>query len=551
MTDSFTFEGREIGFRPGQSLAAALTAAGARGLRETRSGGVRGVFCGMGVCQECLVEVDGRHGVRACMTAAAPGISVRRSPALPALGGPIPGARPARRETPEILVIGGGAGGLSAAAEAAAAGAGVLLLDERKVPGGQYYKQAATGRPLDAQQEGGARLLARAREAGVEILQGAEIWGAFGETAGPLILAEHEGTPLVLRPRAVIVATGAHERPRIVPGWESPGVMTTGAAQTLWRSYRTLPGRRVAVAGSGPLNAQVALELARGGADIAALAEAGPAPWTRPAAVARMAAADPALTAAGARMIAALTARRVRMVWRHVLERVEPAADGLLVTLRGPGGPMRVTVDALCMNYGFQPSNEILRLLGVDFDHDARFGQLRCRRDAEMATSVAGVFAVGDCCGLGGAPAAVEEGAIAGRAAARAAGRDAPRDGASGARLARHRRFQEALWSLHPVGLQDIAALPDETLVCRCEEVTAGALRAALAGEAAEIGSLKRATRAGMGRCQGRYCGPVLAGLTAARMGRPLDEMAHFAPRAPVKPVSVATVMACEDAGDA
>ena len=97
-----------------------------------------------------------------------------------------------------------------------------------------------------------------------------------------------------------MIATGAYERPRMVPGWDLPGVMTTGAAQTLWRSYRTLPGARVIVAGSGPLNLQVALELARGGARLAAVCEAAPAPLARLGSAARLAAAAPGLAARGA-----------------------------------------------------------------------------------------------------------------------------------------------------------------------------------------------------------------------------------------------------------
>jgi len=287
---TLSYEGDAVPIRPGQSVAAALTAAGIREFRETPSGARRGMFCGMGVCQECLVEIDGMPNLRACMTKAAAGQVVRRQAALATLSPPAESEPPAlRRETPDVLVIGGGAGGLNAAITAAQAGAKVLVLDERRVAGGQYYKQPAGDaglRPLDAQQAQGADLHARALSAGVEIVAGAEVWGAFD---GPLFLAHIDGAPLAVRPRTAIVATGAYERPVMVPGWDRPGVMTTGAAQTLWRSYRTLPGRRVAVCGSGPLNVQVALELARGGAEILLLAEAAPSPRTRPLAVAAMA----------------------------------------------------------------------------------------------------------------------------------------------------------------------------------------------------------------------------------------------------------------------
>ena len=133
--------------RDGQSLAAALTEAGQRALRRTASGAARGMFCGMGVCQDCLVTVDGEPNRRACMTRGRAGLEVRTQVALPALDGAAPPPRaPATRIAPDVLVVGGGAGGLSAAIAAARAGASVVVLDERTVPGGQYYKQAATRR---------------------------------------------------------------------------------------------------------------------------------------------------------------------------------------------------------------------------------------------------------------------------------------------------------------------------------------------------------------------------------------------------------------------
>lgn len=543
---TFTFEGRPIAFGKGQSLAAALTAAGERAFRETPTGGHRSIFCGMGVCQDCLVAVDGAPNQRACMTTARPGMTVARQVAavdLASLSPPAEGT--VRTLTPDLLVLGGGAGGLAAARTAAAAGVDVLVVDERRVPGGQYYKQAADAAPLDEQQRQGAALIAAAEAAGARLLAGIEVWGAF---AGPLLVAAAGPDAVVIRPKALIVATGAYERPLHVPGWTLPGVMTTGAAQTLWRSYRTLPGRRVLIAGCGPLNAQVALELAEGGAEIAALLEAAPSPGSRPGAAARMAAADPQLALRGARMLSALRSRRIGVHHGARLTRIDPDGAALRATFAVAGGTRTATVDTVLMNDGFNPSNEVLRLLGARFAWDARFEQLRPERSPDCETTVPGVFAVGDCCGLGGAPAAVAEGEIAGAAAARRLGRAAAPPQDAPKRLARARRFQDALWQLYARPRTQLAEVPPETLLCRCEEVSVGALDAALAAGAGDIGAAKRATRIGMGRCQGRYCGPALAALMAARGGRAMDEFAFFAPRPPIKPVAIASILAAEPA---
>lgn len=545
---SFEFDGRKIAAHDGQSLAAALTEAGQRAFRVTAKGDPRGMFCGMGVCQDCLVTVDGVPNQRACMTPARPGLKVATQVAFAPLSDQAsPASAKGRKIAPDVLVIGGGAGGLNAAIAAARAGASVVVLDERKVTGGQYYKQAAGTAPaLDEQQREGAELVAATLAAGVEILSQVEVWGAF---EGLLFMAEHEGGALIARPKTAIIATGAYERPRMLPGWTLPGVMTTGAAQTLWRSYRTLPGKRIAVCGSGPLNLQVAMELARGGAEIVVVAEAARSPMAQPVAAARMAAADPKLAARGLATTAGLMRRGIPISYQTSLVGVTQSRGGLRATFRGPNGAETThDVDAVCMNDGFEPQNEILRLLAARMNYDAAVGHLRCQRSDTMETTVPRLFAIGDCAGLGGAPAATVEGAIAGTAAASLC-RDTPLPdiGPLQLRLTRHRRFQDRLWKLYDIAPRDLSAENDDVTICRCEEISLGEMRQALGTNPGHAGTVKRATRAGMGRCQGRYCGPVTARLVAARDGSALDDRSYYAPRVPIKPVSIAAILAAQE----
>ena len=546
---NFTFNGAGIAASGGQSLAAALTAAGRREFRITAGGKPRGVFCGIGVCQDCLVTVDGTPNRRACMTGAVDGMAVETQPAFPGLrpDAVMPDTPQARVLAPDVLVIGGGAAGLSATIAARRAGAEVVTLDERTVPGGQYYKQSADGGLLDAQQAEGAALVEDARASGAEIIGGVEIWGAFD---GPLVLAGSEDSALIVRPRTVVVATGTYERPVIVPGWTLPGVMTTGAAQTLWRTYRTLPGRRVVVCGSGPLNLQVALELADGGAEIALVAEAAPSPFRHPLRGARCSIHGPALAWKGLAMLCGLRWRRVPVRNALRLSAVEQSGDGLSATFRRMDGRTRtVWADALCMNAGFEPQNEILRLLGARMTYDPAVGHLRCERSETLETSVSGIFAVGDCAGLGGAPAACAEGRIAGCSAAARSGHGDGRGLAADRRaLRRHRRFQDALWQLHDLSPAPLDSLPEDTVLCRCEEVTVGETLAGYALTPGHLGTLKRTTRIGMGPCQGRYCAPAAARMIAERTGEALTDRSFFAPRVPVKPVTVNAILSAEEA---
>jgi len=552
---TISFEGREIVARKGETLAAALTASGISDYRSTASGDTRGLFCGMGVCQECLLEVDGRPNQRACMTKVAPAMTVRRQvPAPEAFGRPAParGSTPDWQQVsdePDILVVGGGAGGLTAAAVAAEAGARVVLVDERPVPGGQFFKQPITtlggvaASIEDGQAADGRKLIARARDAGVAFLD-AMVWAA--SSPHEVHIQDASGNR-ALRPKQLIVATGAYERGVPVPGWTLPGVMTTGAAQTLLRSYRVLAGRRVLVAGNGPLNLQVAAELAEAGGQVVGVAELAfqPGPATLGAAW-RMFMAAPDLVKQGRRYLRTLKSADVSLHYRHVLTGIAQTESGLSASLTHlAGGTVRTfEADAVLMGYGFMPSNELLRLLGCAHDYDAGRRHLVTRRDDDCCTTIAGVFAVGDCCGLGGARAAQAEGVMAGLAAAGETGCTIPaglaKEGlVARTDLARQRRFQSALWQLFAADLPGLADDADDTVICRCEDQTLGDLAASLQSGFQSLGELKRCTRLGMGRCQGRYCAPALAEYLHRTYGRALDEFAYFAPRPPIKPIGI------------
>jgi NADPH-dependent 2,4-dienoyl-CoA reductase/sulfur reductase-like enzyme len=315
--------------------------------------------------------------------------------------------------------------------------------------------------------------------------------------------------------------------------------MTTGAAQTLLKTDGVLPGKRVLVCGNGPLNLQVALELARAGAEIVAIAELAQRPSIANAgALLRMLTMSFDLASKGRAMLAELRQRGIPLLYDRALTRVEP---GLVAFV----GQQRFDVDAVLMGYGFMPSNELLRALGCRHRFDATHGYLVTERSEDCETSLPGIYAVGDCCGLGGAPAASEEGVIAGAAVARALGRHVDERTVANARTAlnRHRRFQDALWSVFAAPQPQVEHADRDTIICRCEDVTLGAIESALGDGVPAIGEVKRRTRLGMGRCQGRYCAPVLGALLAERQGRVADELAFFAPRVPAKPVAISDLV--------
>jgi glycine/D-amino acid oxidase-like deaminating enzyme len=524
-----TWDGRPISALPGETVAAALSAAGVLAFRRTASGAERGLWCGMGACFDCLVTIDGKPNQRACLAKVTPGMAVESTPGAAPLT-PEPAAAP-EDLTPDVLVVGAGPAGLSAAIAAAEAGCSVLVLDERDSPGGQYLKPLAPSHAHaapDRQFRQSAALRDRALAAGIAFRHGATAWGGF---APEEIAALAEGRNLLIRPKRLILAPGAHERPVPIPGWTLPGVMTTGALQTLARANRVSPAARVVIAGSGPLNLQLACELVEGGVEVAAVLEASPRPgfraWREHL---RLAATAPDLAWDGARYLATLKRAGVPVRW-GVLPVAAEGQDRFESLLCSDG--TRIAAGACALNLGFQPETGLARALGCEHRFlDVGLGRLETIADDEGRTSLPAVFAIGDGASIGGARIALARGRLAGLAAARDLGRGAPAEPGTRRALRRAIAFQDALWRIFAAPPFDIAAMPESTTICRCEEVTAGELRAARADGAGSLPALKKATRAGMGRCQGRMCGATVARLTGTAA-----EPGFAAPRAPLKPV--------------
>ena len=563
------FEGQTIGARRGESVAATLTANGHLGLRLTATTGERGLFCGMGVCSECAVRVNGEAGRLACMEKVVPGLSVERNPPARPMTVPPASLSPAAPLPEEVLdcdvlVVGAGPAGLRAAVAASWAGARVLVIDERAAGGGQYLKQPAGAievdeHGLDAQYRAGRELLREVADSGVALISGARVWGASGPGELYAVSATRR---YVLRGQALVLATGAFERAAPFPGWTLPGVMTTGAAQTLLRSYLVAAGTRVLVAGNGPLNFQVAAELADAGVRVVAVVEASPLfRLSNALAAARMSAAAPPYAWQGLSYLRTLARSRVPVLSRSAVIAVAGGDKAEVATVARldrsgwpqPGPGRRFDVDAVCLGLGFVPSSELARSLGCKHRVDDRSGVLLVERDRNGRTSVPGVWVAGDGGGIGGAQTAQAMGTLAGIDAASSVGqpvdetvdrRLAERRRAAERALVRSERFQRSLWHLYSATpLLDQLAGPD-TVVCRCEEVTLAQLAAAAVPWLAAAGPLKRATRAGMGKCQGRYCGPVLVALAARQSGEAVGPYSGFLPQAPVSPVPVSAIAA-------
>ncbi|MBX9391354.1 NAD(P)/FAD-dependent oxidoreductase [Streptomonospora nanhaiensis] len=422
-------------------------------------------------------------------------------------------AAPAAR-TDRVVVVGAGPAGLAAARSAAAAGAAVLVIDAEPAPGGQYLRRDALAGADD-------RDPATALPPGVEHRPDTVVWAIEPVPGGHRLHlrtgpADDPGrTGATVDTRALVLATGAHDRALPFPGWDLPGVYTAGAAQALAKAQRLAVGERVLLAGTGPFLLPVARSLLDAGARITAVLEAGEpvTGWLR----------HPGGVLAGsgklgelASHLAALARHRVpyrprtTVVAAHGTDAVEAATTVRLDRDWNPvpGTERRVEADAVCVGFGFTPQTELAVAAGC------AMAEGFVRVDAAQATSVPGVFAAGELTGIGGAALSAAEGEVAGAAAARLVGRDPRPPLAALRRVRRGRRFAAALAAAHPVRPGWSTWLAEDTLVCRCEEVRAGELRAAARERGASAARpLKLVTRAGLGPCQGRVCGRNVAEL--------------------------------------
>jgi D-hydroxyproline dehydrogenase subunit alpha len=462
------------------------------------------------------------------------------------------------REECDVLVVGGGPAGLVAAARAAATGLAVVLVDERATLGGQIYKQMGPGfevrnpKKLGRDYLAGRKLIAALTASTAKVQLRTSVVAIDGREVA---LAPDGERVYTIQPQRILLAPGAYDRPVTFPGWTLPSVMTAGAAQTLIKTQRILPGRRIVFAGSGPVILSFPAQLHRYGANVALVCDAGSAPHPRD--LAAMLAVFPGnesllRDAVGYRL--ALLRARVPLRYRRVVvaaegsDRVEAvvhaAVDAEWRVL--PGTEERIAADTLCLGYGFVPSTELLRLAGCQFSDDEYRGGPVVLVDEWMRTTAADVFAAGDGTGVEGSLVAIEEGRLAGLGAALELGaisRSVAEDEARliRRRLSRKRAFQSALAHMHRVGPGVYELATPETVVCRCEELTRRQLDEVIASTA-DVNVVKGFTRAGMGLCQGRNCQRQIAALIAARHGRRVADVAVATPRPPTRPVPIGAI---------
>lgn len=445
------------------------------------------------------------------------------------------------------VIVGAGPAGVRAAEALVAQGLRPVVLDEAPRAGGQIYRQPPQGfqrskqelygfehRKADAVHRAMAALLPQ-----VDYRPGSLVWNVDGKTLDVL----QDGVSMAVPYTHLILATGATDRVLPFPGWLTPGVYTLGGSQVALKYQGCAIGTRVVFMGTGPLLYLVAYQYAKAGAQVAAVLDTSRAA-DRLAALPGMLRA-PGLLAKGLYYMAWLRAHGVplRSGVRPVAVQGKERVTGL--TYRQGARTHTVECDALAYGLALRSETQLASLAGCEFEFNTRDRNWTPRRDTAGRSSVPGVYVAGDGAAIAGADAAE----LAGERAALALledidhPHDAQRARTLEAQLAANSRLRTALERAFPFPEDWAQGIADDTVVCRCEEVTAGTLRQAVNDTAAqELNRLKALTRVGMGRCQGRMCGAAAAEVLAHACGRSPAEVGRLRNQPPVKPVPVRVV---------
>jgi NADPH-dependent 2,4-dienoyl-CoA reductase/sulfur reductase-like enzyme len=465
---------------------------------------------------------------------------------------------------PDVAIVGAGPAGMAAACELARAGAAVTVLDMQARCGGQVFRQPPEGFAVDQwlSQRVYRRLHALAAEfastPGIDFRGHTEVLGILREgDAFRLVLRDETGVS-ELAARQVLVASGASDMPVAFPGSLLPGVMAAGGIQAFVKSQQFVPGERFVFAGSHPLQLIVANQVAAGGGEVAAVVfSQSRADFLRllrqPTALLRQ--PDNLLYFAGQLLQALRRGIPLRFGQRVASAEGKDRLQAVhLVGSEADSGEAgeRLACDRLGTCYGFLTQTELPRQAGADCAWSAARGGWVVRHDAAMQSSVPGLYVAGESTGIAGADAARLEGRLAGSAMARAL------DLAS----LREQRFEVGSWRRELAGVQafaerlaDFSYTPDrqllqfmqpESVLCKCEEVTVGAVCDALAAQPGleDLNGVKLHTRCGMGACQGRYCHYGLRALMAERLQRDPASLGGFTSRFPARPVSIGELIA-------
>jgi len=440
------------------------------------------------------------------------------------------------------LVVGAGPAGMRAAQALVEAGLRPLVVDEAQASGGQIYRQPPQGddRSADALYGSEAAKAVRLHRGFAALADRLDYWPRallWNLRDGVADIAVGGGNRRVAYD-GLILATGATDRVLPVPGWTLPGVFTLGGTQIALKAQGCAIGRRVVFIGCGPLLYLVAWQYLKAGVAVAAVLDT--APLARKLHLLRGMPLAPAIVLRGLRMAAELQLRGTAIHHGVTDIRIEGRTRVERIVWRQRGRDKSLACDGIGYGLGLRPETQLADLAGCAFRFDRRDRAWLPERDVSGRSSVPGIYLAGDGARIAGADAAERAGERAALALLEDRGLPyaASRVAALERDLARSDRVRDVLDAAFPYPAHWSRQIADDTLLCRCEEVSAGEARRAIAEfSLTELNRLKAISRIGMGRCQGRVCGAAAAELLARETAQDIAAVGRLRTQAPVKPI--------------
>ncbi len=448
---------------------------------------------------------------------------------------------------PRVVVVGAGPAGVRCAEALVAAGIRPTLIDENQRDGGQIYRRQPENftrsyATLYGTEAGRAAALHRSFDSlreQIDYLPQTLVWNIADRHLYVIRGSKH----LTLAFDALVLCTGATDRLMPVKGWNLAGTYSLGGAQVALKSQACAIGSKVVFAGTGALLYLVAAQYRKAGARVAAVLDTSP--WSaRVAALPELLAAPTALWK-GVALTLSLSGAGVPVHTGIELLEIAGTAEGGVsgISFKDSSGRVRkLQCDAVALGYHLRPETQLADLARCEFGFDPLTRQWLPQADADGRSSVPGVYLAGDGARVLGANAAEKRGRLAALAVLQDLGRSQAIETIAELRrsLAALERFAQGLSQAFPWPAQQAARLSDDTIVCRCECVSAGELRQVVQQTgASESNRAKAFSRVGMGRCQGRYCGHAAAEIIAHAANVPLEQVGRLRGQAPVKPLLI------------
>jgi len=448
----------------------------------------------------------------------------------------------------DLAIIGAGPAGMAAAAEAGQLGLATVLIDEQEEAGGQIYRAIERAPLADEGILGsdyykGRSLLKAMQASHTDYLPGTTVWDVEDDLT---LNVSHHGRSRQVRARRLLIATGAQERPVPFTGWTLPGVMTCGAAQVLLKNSALVPSAPLVLAGSGPLMLLVASQLSYAGVPIKALLDTTPREnYFRAARYSPGALRNLKLLLKGVGLLRTLKRSGVPHITGVESLRAESGKDDHLdkVYYRRKGADHELDCRSLLVHQGVVPNVQLTRALELKHRWNEQQQCWNPHADVWGETSRAGIFVAGDSSGIAGAQAAEEAGRLSVLQIAKQLGQleeDTRNKRAVPIRrrLGPHQAIRPFLDVLYQPA-RPFLIPEDDTIVCRCEEITAGELRSIADAGCQGPNQAKAFSRAGMGPCQGRLCGLTVSQVLAERNNQSIDAVGYYHIRPPIKPLTI------------